>query len=674
MEWLSPITAIYAAAIAVPLLLLLYFLKLKRQEHIVSSTFLWKKAVRDLQVNAPFQMLRRNILLLVQLLTLLIMLIALAWPVLTTFSGAGRQYVLLIDRSASMSALDGDTSTVGTNTLTRLDQAKKQAKIFVDSLQSRSLLSLKDDSDRMMVIAFDNNAKVVCNFTSDKKQLLSGIDSITTSHGKSQLAEAVAIAHASGQSPGVETDNQEKANLPQIVLFSDGQIGDLNQLNLSSNELAFYCVGSSGSNIAITAMQAKRSYQKPEDIEVFATVANYNTGPQNCDLQLSINNNVRSVRAISIEPARIDNAGGAIIPGKAAVSFTLSEIAAGVIELKIISESQTQNSEFKTQNYLTCDDLAWSVIPAPKTLEILLVTRGNVVLESALKACGFAKLQICTPEQFETTDFTSMSINPSYDIIVLDNYKPAKLPKSRYLVFGALPDGIDVSSTTRLENQVISDWRSKHPVLKYVNLSNFFCASCYEMILPRDAEVLAEFNQSPAMAIVRRNGSIFLLAGFDILQTNWPFEPGFVMFCYNAANYLGMQAQQNRSTVLQPGEPIIVDGLERDTEYLMDGPGFSNIPIQSGATGNIRFANTLLTGIYRLSKADKTSEVFAVNLLDLQESNILPMRTIVSSGGTIQAQEGRLSRANIPLWPFLVILALLLVCLEWLVYTLKIKI
>ena len=68
MEWLTPFTAVYAAMAAVPTLLLLYFLKLKRREQIISSTLLWKRAVQDLQVNAPFQRLRRNLLLLLQLL------------------------------------------------------------------------------------------------------------------------------------------------------------------------------------------------------------------------------------------------------------------------------------------------------------------------------------------------------------------------------------------------------------------------------------------------------------------------------------------------------------------------------------------------------------------------------------------------------------------------------
>src|SRR3954468_2693370 len=93
---------IAAAAIAIPALLVLYFLKLRRREMPVSSTLLWKKAVQDLQVNAPFQRLRRNLLLFLQLLLLLLLLLAFSRPVTNYTPGAGSTSVILIDRSASM--------------------------------------------------------------------------------------------------------------------------------------------------------------------------------------------------------------------------------------------------------------------------------------------------------------------------------------------------------------------------------------------------------------------------------------------------------------------------------------------------------------------------------------------------------------------------------------------
>src|SRR5436853_5528107 len=121
MTWLPHFlnwqTAAIAAGAAIPALLVLYFLKLRRREMPVSSTLLWKKAIQDLQVNAPFQRLRRNLLLLLQLLLLLMLCLALSRPVSNYTPGAGKMTVILIDRSASMSASDDKGRT-------RLDEAK----------------------------------------------------------------------------------------------------------------------------------------------------------------------------------------------------------------------------------------------------------------------------------------------------------------------------------------------------------------------------------------------------------------------------------------------------------------------------------------------------------------------------------------------------------------------
>src|SRR5438477_1613017 len=147
-NFLNPLTAAIAAGIAVPALLILYFLKLRRREMAVSSTLLWRKAIQDLQVNAPFQKLRRNLLLLLQLLLLLLLCLALSRPVANYTPGAAKLSVILLDRSASMSAeeeFDGHQRT-------RLEEAKRQAKALVDSMTRK---------DTAMVIAFDDGAEVM---------------------------------------------------------------------------------------------------------------------------------------------------------------------------------------------------------------------------------------------------------------------------------------------------------------------------------------------------------------------------------------------------------------------------------------------------------------------------------------------------------------------------------
>ncbi|MHC4574499.1 MAG: vWA domain-containing protein [Planctomycetota bacterium] len=654
MDWLTPMTALYAAAAAVPLLLLLYFLKLKRREQIVSSTLLWKRAVQDLQVNAPFQRIRRNILLLLQLLMLFAILFALAWPILSRRGGSGRRYVLLIDRSASMTAADVKP--------TRLDAGKKQAKLFIESLPGRAFFSLDSGGDQVMVIAFDDSSKVMCNFTSDHRQLFSAIDAITPGHARSCLAEAIVVARAFAQSPGTEPDIRSAEDPAQLILFSDGRIHDLDQIVVAADELVFNCVGESDDNLAVTAMQARRSYENPDEISVFATLANYSDGGVTCDVRLSLNNDVRAVRQVTIPARQTGDAGSPARPGKVAVDFSLSHSGSGVLEVRHLKS-----------DCLPCDDAAWAVLPPPKKLAVLFVTAGNVVLESALRASPLARLDVRSPAEFDAMDHAALSVDQPYDVIVLDNHTPSQMPRCRYLVFGRPPQGIDVTVPQELENQIMVDWRPRHPVLQYVNLTNLFAAKCHKMDLPRDAEVLAEFNDTPAVAFLRRAGSAFLLAGFDVLQTNWPFEPGFVLFCYNALSFLGTELGQNQRANLQVRQPIVVEGLSPETVARIDGPHFSAREVKAASAGSIRFPRTDRVGLYTLKVPEQPARLFAVNLLDSKESDIGPVREIVLSGQPIQAQDRPITRSNIPLWPLLVGLALVLAFLEWLVYNSKVR-
>ncbi|MCX5647305.1 MAG: VWA domain-containing protein [Phycisphaerae bacterium] len=654
MEWLSPLVGLYAAAGAVPLLLLLYFLKLKRREAIVSSTLLWKRAVQDLQVNAPFQRLRRNLLLLLQLLALTAVLIALAGPVLAWRRGPGQRYVVLLDRSASMNATDVKPS--------RLDVAKREAKVFIESMRSGSAVSLGDGADHAMVIAFDEHAKVMCNFTSDKRQLAAALDAIEPSDGSSRLGEAVTVARAFAQSPGVEGNLRSAETPARLVLFSDGRIGDLDTVVIESDELVFHRIGESQDNVAITAMNARRSYEQLEEVEVFASLANYGAEPVTQDVQLAIGGNVHSVRSVTVPGCQAQAGDVPFKAGQVAVSFSLTHGEGGVLEVRQLGADA-----------LSRDDAAWSILEPPKRLSVLLVTKGNPVLESALHACPLARLDPCTPAGFDALDPAAFAAQQRYDVVVLDNHVPARLLQCRYLVFGPPPSGIDVNSPRELDSQMIVDWRSQHPVLQYVNLTNLFALKSHKLELPRDAEVLAEFNESPALALVRRQGSTYLLVGFDILQSNWPFEPSFVLFCYNAVSFLGAQVGSAGRHELTVGEPIAIENLPAETTLTLTRPEDTKVELTPDPSGTVRFAATQRVGVYAVAAPDQLRRLYAVNLLDAEESRIEPQDEIKFSGVAIAAQEQLLQRANVPLWPLLVLAALALVCLEWLAYNLRVR-
>ena len=361
---------LYAAAVAVPLLLLLYFLKLKRREVVVSSTLLWKRAVQDLQVNAPFQRLRRNLLLLLQLLALAAILVALAGPVLAWKRGPGQRYVLLIDRSASMNATDVTPS--------RLDAAKEQAKVFIESMRSGSALSLRDGSDHAMVIAFDQHAKVMCNFTSDKRQLTGRHRRDRAERRLVPAGEGVTVARAFAQSPGVRGQHPQRGDGRQAGPVQrrphpgpGRRCGRARRAGLPPDRR------SRRTTSAITAMNARRSYEQPEQVEVFAVAG---------ELRGRAGDAGRAVghrRQRACGSVRHDPACQAARPARCRSSRARrpstsrsSHSEGGVLEVRQLGADA-----------LACDDAAWSILEPPKRLSVLLVTQGNPVLESALQAC-----------------------------------------------------------------------------------------------------------------------------------------------------------------------------------------------------------------------------------------------------------------------------------------------
>jgi hypothetical protein len=135
-----------------------------------------------------------------------------------------------------------------------------------------------------------------------------------------------------------------------------------------------------------------------------------------------------------------------------------------------------------------------------------------------------------------------------------------------------------------------------------------------------------------------------------------------------------MQFGGGQEMNLKVGEPIVVEGLDGQITAQIDGPDFSGTEIRSSDSGSLRFPGTSRAGMYSLSIGEQPPRFFAVNLLDPKESNIEPQREIVLSGQPVQAEERDLSRANLPLWPFLVGMALILVCLEWIIYNYKVRI
>src|SRR3954463_4815845 len=141
MNFLAP-TAFFFALL-LPVVIVFYLLKRRRVVKLVSSTLLWQKFLAETQASAPFQKLRRNWLLLLQILLLLLAVLALSRPYFATKAKSSELRVLILDASASMQSTD--------ETPSRFEKARKQALEWVNGLR---------DNDKMVVLQVAANTEV----------------------------------------------------------------------------------------------------------------------------------------------------------------------------------------------------------------------------------------------------------------------------------------------------------------------------------------------------------------------------------------------------------------------------------------------------------------------------------------------------------------------------------
>src|SRR5687767_3007491 len=149
MPFIAPLALVGLAF--VPLIVAFYLLKLRRDEAPVPSTLLWQRLVADVEANAPWQRLRKSLLLLLQILLAIALAILAARPFLERPAGLARDIVLVLDTSASMAATDITPS--------RLDAAKAAALDALRDLPSGGKVS---------VVAAGRTARVVANGTTDR--------------------------------------------------------------------------------------------------------------------------------------------------------------------------------------------------------------------------------------------------------------------------------------------------------------------------------------------------------------------------------------------------------------------------------------------------------------------------------------------------------------------------
>jgi hypothetical protein len=657
MTWLTPLAGIILAAATLPPLLALYILRLRRPKRRVASTLLWTRQVEDLRANSLFQRMRVSWLLLLQIVAVALVALALAQPQADLGIVESGRVVLLIDRSASMGVEDADGRS-------RLDAAKREAHERVDALFGAGFFS---QAPEVMVVAIAREATVLSPFSTIAARAHDAIDAIEATDETTTLAEALDVARSF-----MEVPNPDKQGAPQesgvtLELWSDGRMADVDRCVVKAGEsLRYHPMGSpTARNAGVAGAGVSRLAGNPDEVAVFARIMNWDEAPLHSDVELWVDGTLRAVlpQGVDVPAAGEDPSRKTWLPGEIRVSFPSVTVKPdGIVEVRLVAVDDQPA------------DNRMAMVAAPAAAARVLLVGASSIVRGVVEALPVKSVDAVSAEEFTTRVAAQPSWVDAFDVIVLDGASPSSLPPSRYLVLGGTVPFDGLNPYGDKSDVSMRSVQSAHPLMRFVNLDELGVARAVAYSPASDVETVVEGSDGPLVMTLARGGGQAVVVAFNPLDSNWPFQRGFVNFMANAVEFLAASGREAALPTIMPG----------DTQPIRLPSGVRSIALvsPSGRTQELAVTDPAQTVVGPLRQAgvwtarwteggEQRVRPIAVALQDPREGRIGALESLALGLETVRGVKGGESGRS-ALWPWLLLAALAVLTLEWLVYLRKV--
>lgn len=358
--------------LTIPPVIMLYILKRKYKEEIISSSLLWKEVYKNTRANTPWEKFKKNILLLLQIIIILSVILALMSPFISIGGRSYKNVIIVIDNTASMNTIYNDSNS-------RLEQGKTLAKEYLNSTK---------EGTNTYIISYDGTSNLLLNGDFNKYNATSIIDKISTSYSSGDISDVVSFVKAIGDGVGEEYE---------ALIFTDKQmaISDIN------GRIVY--LGNSGLNASVDNVSHKFVDDK---VKVIANVTNNGDSLYEGDFSLYNGEELAAVEGVSLQ-----------VGESKTLSFELDSLNSNYLK-----------GELSRKDILMEDNTYYHVVNENKVKKILLVTDENVFLE---KAFGVIE----NTEVYKTNDVSNITNNDEYDLYVFDNKMPEVMPSKGSILF-----------------------------------------------------------------------------------------------------------------------------------------------------------------------------------------------------------------------------------------------
>lgn len=593
-----------AFLILIPVIIIMYLMKQKAKDQPVSSLYLWSEMVKNTQANTPWEKLKRDWLLILQIITLIVLIVALMSPfVLSNFASSGKACIV-IDTSASMNFMYDDD-------MTRLDKAKEEAISYVRSLKNGSEISL---------VTSDRSAMLLASKSQSKSEVIEQIKNIKASNYAGDAHEGVKMASA------LATDNKEI----EVMILTDSNI-ETENLNATVVD-----VFSELPNVGIDYIS--HGVDNKGNLTVLVKVTNYSNTIAARDVALYAGEELIDLKEVEIEAGK-------------------SEI---VYFEKVMMKGDVFSAQLSIKDACIEDNICYDVLEEENQRKVLLMTKANVYLEKALNL--IPNITVTKSDDIEHMEDLEKQ---GYDLYIFDSMLPNKLPdKGNILVFAMPMDDVAPRESTYTEGRYITGVESK--LTRYLEGLSFGVGETYTYDISdsKTAEpFLSTYSDDDGEVvgfIDEKNGRVFCVLGFDLHNSDLPLHMEYPILIYNIISTCVESGSLN-NFVYNSGDYVsIATNVEGEIPSVTKPSG--EVVELSDYISNFTATNEF--GSYTLEQVvngDTDASHFVVNY-PASESNITahPILIGMAQENIVTEVKGIFNLRN-----FIILIALLLLALEW---------
>jgi len=615
MGFLNPMLFLFLLSF-IPVVIL-YLLKKEHSEIEVSSTFLWDKVIKDIEVSKPFQKLNKHILLLLQLLVLLFLVLFLVKPFYTTEEPLYSEMVFVIDNSVSMS------KTLDEKSLLQL--VKEDIK---EQISNGNMLT------KYTLMTVSSNVENLIQQSNSKSEFLKALESVNETDSADDFGRVLSLVDGF-----LKADDKM-----QVIIYTD------KALEVDNRNIQVKILSSEEPNVAISNVS---HVEMDNAVELLVTIENYRSSSSHSSENISdesviTNGNVNVSGNLTTADLLVFNEGKMIDVKEVNLDNGL------INESFVIGDKNLRNItvQLDINDSIKKDNVRYYHIEEERTNKVLLVSERNIYLEKALTVLENVELYKAS----EITETTR-----GYDLYVFDRVVPEVLPEDGNLFFINPDKDTDYFTLGETEKygtvEILDTELSNH-------LEEKFIIENGTEIVSKDLKSAVLFNGEPIISSGEVDKVRIVVMGFSIFDSDIALKIGFPVLIQNTVDYCLSNYHYATGSVFSSEDVDIslkptclrAEVITSDKKVVSVAPPFSTK----------RFDKTEKVGFYTLKQTLEEGELstpFVVNIDTSKESSI--REYIESDGQAVEEYIGVSEFAKKEFGKVMLIIALIILMIEW---------